>query len=132
MDIATGEILPVNKHNCCTPDWFPDSQNVIFSWRVLGQRTNKGYGWTQLWRNTADGKNPQLDGKYVLFTGNAQENGDPAKAGAPMALMRLCDAPIIGNADEELRKKFPGAKSGPVLKLPVGLEPCWSQENDAR
>ncbi len=148
MDIATGEILPVNKHNCCTPDWFPDSQNIIFSWRVPGQRTNKGYGWTQLWRNTADGKNPQLvyaengrhcygghvspDGKYVLFTGNAQENGDPAKAGAPMALMRLCDAPIIDNADEELRKRFPGAKSGPVLKLPVGLEPCWSQENDAR
>ncbi|MCX7007713.1 MAG: hypothetical protein NTY53_10785 [Kiritimatiellaeota bacterium] len=143
MDIASGEVTAVNKHDDCTPDWFPDSRQVIFSWRVAGQRLNNGYGWTQLWRNTVDGKHPQLvyaengrhcygghvspDGKYVLFTGNAQEDGDPANAGAPMALMRLCDAPIIRNADEELRKKFPAAKSGPVLQLPAGWEPCWNQ-----
>ena len=144
MDIASGEVTAVNKHDDCTPDWFPDARNVIFSWRVPGQRLNTGYGWTQLWRNTVEGKNPQLvyaengrhcygghvspDGKYVLFTGNAQEDGDPANAGAPMALMRLGDAPIIRNADEELRKKFPAAKAGPVLKLPAGWEPCWNQE----
>ncbi len=143
MDLASGEVTAVNKNDCCTPDWFPDSQNVIFSWRVPGQRLNNGYGWTQLWRNTVDGKNPQLvyaengrhcygghvspDGKYVLFTGNAQEDGDPAHAGAPMALMRLGDAPVIGGADADLRQKYPAAKAGPVLKLPVGWEPCWRQ-----
>ena len=143
MDIASGAMTAVNKNDCCTPDWFPDSKNVIFSWRVPGQRLNNGYGWTQLWRNTVDGKHPQLvfaengrhcygghvspDGKYVLFTGNAQEDGDPTHAGAPMALMRLGDAPIIRNADDELRKKFPAAKAGPVLQLPAGWEPCWNQ-----
>jgi hypothetical protein len=34
------------------------------------------------------------DGRYVLFTGNMQEDGDPANGGAPMGLMRLRDAPI--------------------------------------
>ncbi len=142
MDIASGEVTAVNKNDCCTPDWFPDSQNVIFSWRVLGQRINNGYGWTQLWRNTADGKNPQLvygedgrhcyggqvspDGKYVIFTGDAQEDGDPGSGGAPMALMRLADAPIIGGTSENLRKKFPDTKPGPVIKLPIGWEPCWT------
>ena len=143
MELASGEVQVVNKNDCCTPDWFPDSKHVIFSWRVPGQRLNNGYGWTQLWRNTVDGKNPQLvyadngrhcygghvspDGKYVLFTGNAQEDGDPAHAGAPMALMRLGDAPIIRNDDEELRKKFPAAKANPIIHLPAGCEPCWSQ-----
>jgi Tol biopolymer transport system component len=143
LDLTSGEVLAVNKDDCCTPDWFPDSKNIIFSWRVPGQRVNNGYGWTQLWRNTVDGHNPQLvyaepgrhiygghvspDGQYVLFTGNAQEDGDPAHAGAPMALMRLRDAPIIVGADDALRKKFPAAKSAPVLKLPAGWEPCWNQ-----
>ncbi len=142
MEIASGEVTAVNKSDDCTPDWFPDSQSVIFSWRVPGQGVNNGYGWTQLWRNSADGKNPQLiyaedglhcygghvspDGKYVLFTGNAEEDGDPAHSGAPMALMRLGDSPIIGAASEILREKLPNAKPGPVLKLPAGWEPCWT------
>ena len=66
------------------------------------------------------------DGKYVLFTGNMQENGDPGNAGAPMALMRLSDAPIIGGESKELRAKHPRTKDGPVLTLPAGWEPCWT------
>ncbi len=112
MNVATGEASAVHRVDCCTPDWFPDSQHVIFSWRPPGQKSNPGYGWTQLWRTDAEGKSPQLvygedgrhvygghvspDGKYVLFTGNMQEDGDPGNAGAPMGLMRLSDAPIIG------------------------------------
>jgi hypothetical protein len=142
MNIATGETNAVNRVDCCTPDWFPDSRNVIFSWRVPGQGTNKGYGWTQLWRADAEGKTPQLvyaedgrhvygghvspDGLYVLFTGNMQEDGDPMNAGAPMALMRLADAPIIGGESPAVRKLHPEAKNGPVLKLPQGWEPCWT------
>lgn len=142
MNFASGEALLVNKLNCCTPDWFPDGQNVIFSWRPPGQGVNNGHGWTQLWRNSADGRIPQLvygedgrhvygghvspDGKYVLFTGNPQEDGDPGSGGAPMGLMRLADAPIIGGASSALRANYPAAKAGPVLALPSGWEPCWT------
>jgi Tol biopolymer transport system component len=142
MDVATGEVGAVNRVDCCTPDWFPDSREVVFSWRPPGQKVNNGYGWTQLWRATADGQSRQLvygedgrhvyggcvspDAKYVLFTGNMEEDGDPGRAGAPMALMRLRDAPIIGGESTNLRALHPGAKDGPVLALPPGWEPCWT------
>lgn len=141
MNIATGEVEAVNRVDCCTPDWFPDSASVIFSWRPPGQKTNKDYGWTQLWTAETDGKTRRLvygedgrhvygghvspDGRYVLFTGNLQEDGDPGNAGAAMGLMRLRDAPIIGGESVELRALHPTAKSGPVLTLPTGWEPCW-------
>jgi Tol biopolymer transport system component len=128
-NLASSEATAVNKIDCCTPDWFPDSRNVIFSWRPPQANGQEGR-WTQLWRADADGKSRQLvygeegrhvygghvspDGKYVLFTGNMQEDGDPKNGGAPMGLMRLRDAPIIGG------------KNGPVLPLPVGWEPCWT------
>jgi Tol biopolymer transport system component len=115
---------------------------MIFSWRPPGQTANNGYGWTQLWMADAEGKSRRLlyaedgrhvygghvspDGKYVLFTGNMQEDGDPSQAGAPMGLMRLSDAPLIGGASRELRKLYPQAGDGPVLTLPVGWEPCWT------
>ena len=142
MDAATGEVGAVNRVDCCTPDWFPDGRNIIFSWRPPGQKANNGYGWTQLWRAAADGRSRQLvygedgrhvyggcvspDAKYVLFTGNMAEDGDPGRAGAPMALMRLSDAPIIGGESRELRALHPEAKDGPVLTLPAGWEPCWT------
>jgi Tol biopolymer transport system component len=142
MNAATGEISAVSRVDCCTPDWFPDSRHLIFSNRPAGQKGNGGNGWTQLWRADAEGKARQLvygedgrhvyggqvspDGKYVLFTGNLREDGDPENAGAPMGLMRLTDAPIIGGESKELRSLHPGARSGPVLVLPVGWEPCWT------
>ena len=142
MDATTGAAAAVNRVDCCTPDWFPDSKSVIFSWRPRGQKANSGYGWTQLWMADAEGKSRRLlygedgrhvygghvspDGKYVLFTGNMQEDGDPGRAGAPMGLMRLSDAPLIGGASPELRKLHPQAGSGPVVVLPAGWEPCWT------
>jgi Tol biopolymer transport system component len=142
MNVATGAAEAVNRVDCCTPDWFPDSRSVIFSWRPPGQKTNNGYGWTQLWMADAEGKSRQLvygedgrhvyggnvspDGKYVLFTGNLQEDGDPGNAGAPMGLMRLSDAPIIGGESKELRGLHPKVNDGPVLTLPAGWEPCWT------
>jgi hypothetical protein len=56
------------------------------------------------------------DGKYVLFTGNMQEDGDPGHAGAPMGLMRLSDAPLIGGASRSCAAALGG--DGPVLTLP--------------
>jgi Tol biopolymer transport system component len=144
MNAATGEARAVNRVDCCTPDWFPDSRDLIFSWRPPGQKANKGYGWTQLWRATADGASRRLvyaeegrhvyggnvspNGKYVLFTGNVEEDGDPGRAGAPMGLMRLSDAPIIGGESPEVRAQHPAAKNGPVLVLPAGWEPCWTAQ----
>jgi Tol biopolymer transport system component len=142
MNVETGEATAVNRIDCCTPDWFPDSRRVIFSWRPPGQKENKGYGWTQLWVADSEGQSRQLvygedgrhvyggnvspDGRYVLFTGNMNEDGDPGNAGAPMGLMRLQDAPIIGGESKDLRELHPGAKDGPVLVLPPGWEPCWT------
>jgi Tol biopolymer transport system component len=142
MHAGSGAVSAVNRVNCCTPDWFPDGRNIIFSWRPPGQKANRGYGWTQLWRAAADGGSRQLiyaedgrhvyggcvspDGNYVLFTGNVEEDGDPGRAGAPMALMRLTDAPIIGGESPALRALHPEAKDGPVLTLPAGWEPCWT------
>jgi Tol biopolymer transport system component len=142
MDAGTGDVSAVNTVDCCTPDWFPDSRTIIFSWRPPGQKANRGVGWTQLWRADADGKNRQLvygedgrhvygghvspDGRYALFTGNPQEDGDPQHEGAPMGLVRLSDAPMIGGASQELRALHPQARSGPVLELPTGWEPCWT------
>jgi hypothetical protein len=142
MDAETGAANAVNCVDCCTPDWFPDSQHLVFSWRPPGQAANNGNGWTQLWMADAEGRSRRLlyaedgrhvygghvspDGKYLLFTGNMQEDGDPNRAGAPMGLMRLRDAPLIGGASRELRKLHPGAGDRPVLTLPVGWEPCWT------
>jgi Tol biopolymer transport system component len=142
MDAATGEANAVSREQCCTPDWFPDSRSLIFSNRPTGQKARGGYGWTQLWTADAEGKSRHLvygedgrhvygghvspDGKYVLFTGNMAEDGDPGHAGAPMGLMRLADAPIIGGKSEALRALHPGTKDGPVLVLPAGWEPCWT------
>ena len=148
MNAQTGAVTAVSRVDCCTPDWFPDGRQMIFSNRPPGQKGNNGQGWTQLWRADAEGKIRTLvygedgrhvygghispDGKYVLFTGNFREDGDPEHGGAPMGLMRLSDAPIIGGESKELRALHPGAKSGSVLALPAGWEPCWtSAEIDA-
>jgi len=139
MSLATGELNAVSKFQNCTPDWFPDSQHLIFSYRPAGQG---GYGWTQLWRADAEGTQRGLvygedgrhvyggavspDGKYVLFTRCAQDGGGSERSGAPMALMRLADAPTLGGASQALRTLHPQAKDGPVLPLPDGWEPHWT------
>lgn len=134
MEVATGRVNAVSTVDCCTPDWFPDSRRIIYSHRP-GQ-------WTQLWQADADGRQRSLvyaedgrhvyggcvspDGRYVLFTGNHREDGDAERSGAPMALMRLADAPIIAGASPALRKQHPNANEGPVLILPDGWEPHWT------
>ncbi len=139
MDANSGKLNVVSKFQNCTPDWFPDSEHVIFSNRPAGQG---GYGWTQLWMADAAGKRRNLvygederhiyggalspDGKYVLFTRCPQDGGGSERGGAPAGLMRLSDAPIIAGESQSLRKLHPNVKNGPVLPLPVCWEPHWT------
>ena len=139
MDVATGKWNVVSRFRNCTPDWFPDSRQVIFSKRPANQ---KGYGWTQLWMAPGQGGQRKMlygedgrhiyggglspDGRYVLFTRCPKDGGGSERSGAPGGLMRLADAPIIGANSPALRKLHPGAHDGPVLALPDLWEPHWT------
>ena len=139
MDVATGKWNVVSRFRNCTPDWFPDSRQVIFSNRPANQ---KGYGWTQLWMAPGQGGQRKMlygedgrhiyggglspDGRYVLFTRCPKDGGGSERSGAPGGLMRLADAPIIGAHSPALRKLHPGAHDGPVLALPDLWEPHWT------
>jgi Tol biopolymer transport system component len=140
LDIATGKVSALNREDCCTPDWSADGRSVIFSWRP--PKNGAPGAWTQLWMIDVAGKERRLlyaedgrhtyggcfspDGRYALFTGNAQEDGDPAQGGAPMQILHVADAPILGGDSPELRQQYPNAKVGPLLTLPSGWEPLWT------
>lgn len=139
LNAVTGELNRVSDGDCfnCTPDWFPDSGRVIYS---------KGHprteGWAQLWSADGDGKEKRMlygeierhiyggalspDGNYILFTKSREDLGKVDNSFTSMALMRLKDTPIVGGKSEVLRKKYPQAKSGPVLELSWGWEPHWT------
>ena len=141
MDLATLRANAVSVADCCTPDWSASGDRVVFSRRRPHGGENGGYGWTELWQAQPDGQGATLvyaevgrhlygghvspDGRYVLFTGNLREDGDPANQGAPMGLLRMSDTPMIAEYPL-LRKVYPQAKSGPALVLPAGHEPCWT------
>lgn len=142
MNVASGEVNAVRAFQNCTPDWHPDSQHVIFSSRPSGQKTNDGYGVTQLWLAQGDGQDARLlyaeegfhiyggalspDAQYFLFTKSPKDGGDPEGKGAPMYVMRISDTPSIGGASPELRSLHPQTKDGPALELPSGWEPHWT------
>lgn len=142
MHAQTGEINPILTFQSCTPDWFPDSFRIIFSSRPQ-QKSNDGYGWTQLYMADGDGKNLKLlfaedgyhiyggatspDGQYALFTKCPEDGGGSEANGAPMYLMRINDAPIIQGETPEIRAMFPNSNDGPVLDIQrTGWEPCWT------
>ena len=142
MDTETGDLNPIIRFQSCTPDWFPSSRRVIFSARPAAQSSTSSYGWTQLYAAEGDGKSLELvygedgvhvyggslspDSAYVVFTVCPQDGGGSEKDGAPICLMRMADAPTIGGASPDLRRKHPKTKDGPVLKLHRGWEPCWT------
>lgn len=142
MDADSGQLNVVHKFQSCTPDWFPDSNNIIYSSRPAGQPGNNGYGFTQLWAGDGRGKESRLiygqdgyhiyggalspDGKYVLFTKCREDGGGSEKSGAPICIMRFDDGPTIGPSSADLRKVHPNTKDGPVLELVEGWEPCWT------
>jgi Tol biopolymer transport system component len=141
LELATLRANAVSVADCCTPDWSASGDRVVFSRRRPHAGENGGYGWTELWQARPDGQAPALvyaevgrhvygghvspDGRYVLFTGNLREDGDPANQGAPMGLLRLQDTPAIAE-HAQLRAAYPRAHRAQPLTLPVGHEPCWT------
>jgi Tol biopolymer transport system component len=141
MNAEDGAVNAVHIFQSCTPDWFPDSERIIFSSRP-SQRSNDGYGWTQLWMANADGTHAGLiygeegshiyggsvspDGQYVLFTKSVADGGGSEKEGGAMFVMRLSDAPTIGGESSELRSLHVNTKDGPVLEIGNGWEPHWT------
>jgi len=153
MNASTGEVNVVSKFQNCTADWFPDSERLIYSSRPANQqddpKLNKtvgqeaGYGWTQLWMANGDGREQSLvygedgrhiyggalspDSQYVVFTRSPVDGGlGIGDAGAPMALIRMADAPMIDGESKVLRKLHQNTKDGPMLPLPNGWEPHWT------
>lgn len=151
MNATSGDVNVVAKFQNCTPDFFPDSQRIIYSSRpahqnsesntalgqTVGQKPN--YGWTQLWMADGDGTHQALvygedgrhiyggalspDGKYVLFTRSLRDGGMDTGV---LNIMRLADAPTIGGESKSLRQLHPATKDGPVLVLTPGWEPHWT------
>jgi Tol biopolymer transport system component len=141
MNAEDGAVNAVHIFQSCTPDWFPDSERIIFSSRPT-QKSNNGYGWTQLWMANADGTGAKLiygeegshiyggqvspDGQYVLFAKTIADGGGSEKEGGAMFVMRLSDAPTIGGESSELRSLHVNAKNGPILGIGAGWEPHWT------
>lgn len=142
IDARDGASNVVREFQNCTPDWFPDSEHVIFSSRPDGQSANDGYGWTQLWMARGDGSDQKLiygeegvhiyggalspDANYVIFTRCPQDGGGSESDGAPMAIMRMAAAPAIRGASPELRAEHPNANEPALVELPMGWEPHWT------
>ena len=142
MNVATGELNPVQQGPACTPDWHPDSKHIVCSHRPPGQDGPESFGWTQSVLASGDGKTARLlygedgyhvygsgfspDGKYFLFTKCAEDNS--GREGAPIYIMRLADAPMITGQSRLLRKKYPDTKDGPIQYLAQGWEPVWTYE----
>ncbi len=139
LDLATGAETLLSRALNCTPDWFQgDANRVVYCNRTPGLATE--YGWTMLMQATADGRSRSLicgergrhlyygctspDDKYVIFAEPESDGGTDAN----MAIVRLADAPIIVPEDYvQLRALYPGARSGPILRLPMaGFEPHWT------
>jgi Tol biopolymer transport system component len=139
LELASGKELLLTRALNCTPDWFQgDANRVIYSNRTPGMGSE--YGWTMLMQATADGKNRSLiygergrhiyygctspDDQYVIFAAPESDGGTDAK----MAIVRLADTPIIvPDGYAQLKSLYPGAKSGPVLRLEQpGFEPHWT------
>jgi Tol biopolymer transport system component len=142
MNATTGALNVIHEIQSCTPDWCPNSRDIIYASRPIEQKVNQGYGYTQLWICDSESKQERLiygeegyhiyggalspDSQYVLFTRGAKDGGGSEQAGAPICVMRMAGAPNIGGSSRELRSLHPNTKDAPVLHLMNGWEPCWT------
>ena len=142
MNAGTGEINPIITFQSCTPDWIPHSNRIIFSSRPAGQSDIHPTGWTQLYAADGAGKQVDLlygedgyhiyggatspDQEYVIFTKCDLDGGGSEKAGAPMCVMSMSDAPAIGGVSPYLQQQFPSANAAEILTIGTGWEPVWT------
>ena len=110
-----------DRYNC-TPDWCPDSQQVVYARGIVPQQG----GRAELWAAAKDGTSrrmlyaeegrhiyggcPSPDGRYVLFTRSVEDLGQVDISRTTMAVIRWSDAPMVGDGEETLRKRFPDAR----------------------
>ncbi len=126
-----------DRYNC-TPDWCPDSQQVVYARGIVPTQG----GRAELWVAAKDGTGRRMlyaeggrhiyggcsspDGQYLLFTRSVEDLGQVDISRTTMAVIRWSDAPMVGDGEETLRKRFPDARSGPRLDLGPGWEPHWT------
>jgi Tol biopolymer transport system component len=144
LNAATGELNPVSetdRYNC-TPDWFPDSEHVLYSRGIIPQAG----GRAELWMANGDGGDRSVlcaeegrhlyggcaspDGRYVLFTRSVEDLGKVDNSRTTMAVIRRRDTPMIGDDSAALRARLPNARTGPRLDLGAGWEPHWTITGD--
>ncbi|MFB3902460.1 MAG: TolB family protein [Acidobacteriota bacterium] len=116
LNLASGRLNPVRSYQNCTPDWFPDSDRILFSSRPANQKANKGYGWTELWMARGDGSEA-----WIVYG----EEGSHIYGGALSPDPRYVLFTKTG-ADPEMRSRYPQAKSATVLTIGEGWEPSWT------
>ncbi len=130
-------VSETERYNC-TPDWCPDSRHVLYARGIIGGQE----GCAELWRADSDGRNRVMlwaesqrhiygacaspDGKYLLFTRSRADLGEVAGSGTTMALIRLADAPMLGDDNPSLKAQFPEARPPTWLDLGPGWEPHWT------
>lgn len=128
-----GAVAETDRYNC-TPDWWPDSQSIIYSRGIVPEAK----GHAQLWQGRTDGRPPRLlvaeenrhlyggcispEGRYILFTRSQKDLGAVDIAQTTMAICRVQETPIlIGPGDcDGMRGRYPDAHPGPVLRLERG------------
>ena len=130
-------VSEVERYNC-TPDWFPDSRQLLYSRGIIPQQG----GHAELWVASADGQERSVlyaeesrhlyggcaspDGRYVLFTRSVEDLGKVDNSQTTMAIIRRSDTPMIGGESPALRARLPQARTGPRLDLGRGWEPHWT------
>lgn len=99
LDLGTGQLQPLSRVDCSTPEWFADGRRLLFSKRPGP--------WVQVWMADVDGRAaaavyeetgrhcygacPSPDGRYAVFTRDAFAGGDRGHVGGTLAVLRLSD-----------------------------------------
>ena len=140
MNADTGAVNAVSetdRYNC-TPDWFPDSQWIVYSRGIVPEQG----GFAELWTAKGDGTERKgvyveqdrhlygacisPDGRYLLFTRSEADLGPVEPSRTSMSIIRLADAPVVVGESPVLRARFPTAHRVPRLDLSWGWEPHWT------
>lgn len=146
LNLDDGKIVAVSeteRYNC-TPDWLPDSQRVLYARGIIPSQdeSKKGNDRAELWISTLDGSKKRMvyaeggrhiyggasspDSRYYLFTRSVEDLGKVDHATTTMSIIRAADTPMLGDNDDDLRRRYPNSKPVQRLDLGPGWEPQWT------